>query len=998
MFVPRGRGGLGGARRHPGRKVSSCQLVKITLAYAMGCLVTLYVLKVVYSLTGEQALARVFDDSSGRDEHVSSYPYVRVRDFDIYEGSPMTFDDLEMNPPVTKNDVLINATYMCPVYSGPGFDETKVAFTKNVRVASVKTSDTTTTTSRNRAHFLAMPKPQRVALDWDDSPYAAASLTNANYLLSLEPDRFLATFKQNAKMHPKAAPYGGWEHPTCELRGHFLGHYLSALSQLAAYGTAPKQQGEEARRLAIYIVQQLSEVQEALGEDGYLSAFPSEFLDRFDNHKPVWAPLYTIHKLLRGLLDASHLLGIEQALDVAVALAEYIKARVDRVIQERGFDWHTASLNMEYGGINEVAYRLAARVTRNATRRRALADLGQLFEKPCFTGRLLADAVGVANEGPNGKDGLGGYHANTHYPILHGSQTLAEFYSELADSPSPAIHARAQAVLMELSAHFIHVLKQRSYVTGGSTHVEIWAHSHHLGETVADHLAHEPQWANAHQESCTSVNLIATARALLRWRGATAASVSYAELIEKLLLNGILGTQRGLEEGKMLYMTGLGPGASKGGPQHWRPTGWGDAHDSFWCCYGTLVEAFASLPVDVFLSDEDKSSVPEVLVLQLISATLTMDSGTRVKVEAVAPGQNGRSASIVVRTLPRSEELMMLSVRMPSWARASMPISVHLREMNNRVHAIPDVTPGRFLRLRRRWKRGDELRIDIDVELRVECLADARAEFQNLCAVLLGPVVLAALTNGYREVASISADDVQKFVKEVPIASREAVVSLRASSSEGDIYYVVRGDESSDAEWPSSVPPTAIRVSSVESNLPKLLGARKGGTDAANRASWVRHDDAQQMSLESLDRPGCYLGCDGLVCGLPDAGAAPQFRTVEHGSCTTLQSSTGRGVLHVTWTDSSSSSSSSSSPAVTCIGVSEALPPPSSSACLSLDAPSSFPTSSFVYSPPSIISNIRRPTRSYLLVALNGIVDERYSVYLKQRSWTSEVQESWSTN
>jgi DUF1680 family protein len=79
------------------------------------------------------------------------------------------------------------------------------------------------------------------------------------------------------------------------------------------------------------------------------------------------------------------------------------------------------------------------------------------------------------------------------------------------------------------------------------------------------------------------------ARALLSWTGA----VKYADFLERVLHNGILGTQRGYVPGVMLYNLPLGAGVSKAGKQHWRASGWGEPLASFWCCYGTLVESFA---------------------------------------------------------------------------------------------------------------------------------------------------------------------------------------------------------------------------------------------------------------------------------------------------------------------------------------------------------------------------------------------------------------------
>ena len=52
----------------------------------------------------------------------------------------------------------------------------------------------------------------------------------------------------------------------------------------------------------------LAECQRKLGS-GYLSAFPEEFIDRVESQKRVWAPWYTLHKILAGLLDMNEHCG-----------------------------------------------------------------------------------------------------------------------------------------------------------------------------------------------------------------------------------------------------------------------------------------------------------------------------------------------------------------------------------------------------------------------------------------------------------------------------------------------------------------------------------------------------------------------------------------------------------------------------------------------------------------------------------------------------------------
>src|SRR5262249_8007188 len=129
------------------------------------------------------------------------------------------------------------------------------------------------------------------------------------YLLSLDPERLLHTFRLNAGLPSTAKPYAGWEAPSVELRGHFTGHYLSACARMS--GSA---EDAELKRRAIYVAGELAKCQEKLG-NGSLSAFPESFIDRVEAGQRVWAPWYTLHKILAGLLDVYQYCDDKQALE-----------------------------------------------------------------------------------------------------------------------------------------------------------------------------------------------------------------------------------------------------------------------------------------------------------------------------------------------------------------------------------------------------------------------------------------------------------------------------------------------------------------------------------------------------------------------------------------------------------------------------------------------------------------------------------------------------------
>jgi len=109
-----------------------------------------------------------------------------------------------------------------------------------------------------------------------------------SYLYSLPNERLAYNFRVTASIPTDADPLGGWEAPDCELRGHYVGHYLSSCALLHA------STGDEtilAKGNALVAI--LAECQ---AKDGYLGAYPATFYDKLRAHQRVWAPFYTYHK------------------------------------------------------------------------------------------------------------------------------------------------------------------------------------------------------------------------------------------------------------------------------------------------------------------------------------------------------------------------------------------------------------------------------------------------------------------------------------------------------------------------------------------------------------------------------------------------------------------------------------------------------------------------------------------------------------------------------
>jgi len=196
-------------------------------------------------------------------------------------------------------------------------------------------------------------------------PFVDALEVNRRFLLAQDEDRLLHMFRLTAGIPSTAEPLGGWEAPVNELRGHYLGHYLSALAKMSqSLGDS------ELKTRGNRMVTVLAECQQRIG-NGYLSAFPEEFFDRLRDGKSVWAPFYTLHKIMAGLLDMHTLAGNAQALEVVQGMARW----TGRWAQPLGDEHMARVLEREYGGMNEMLYNLAAVTGRDTYR-----DLAHRFD------------------------------------------------------------------------------------------------------------------------------------------------------------------------------------------------------------------------------------------------------------------------------------------------------------------------------------------------------------------------------------------------------------------------------------------------------------------------------------------------------------------------------------------------------------------------------------------------------------------------------------------
>ena len=409
---------------------------------------------------------------------------------------------------------------------------------------------------------------------------------NSRYLDSLTADRLLHTFRLTSGITSTATPYKGWEDPTCELRGHFAGgHYLSAVA-LASAGsgnTDLKNRGNE-------MIAGLDACQKK-NPSGYLSAYPTDLFEHLAEGKPVWAPFYTYHKIMAGLLDMYTLTGNTDALRVAEGMARWVGEYFTGISN----DQRQRMLRVEYGGMNEVLVNLAS-----VTKKDRYLATAHLFEQPNFLDPLASR-----------RDELTGLHANTHVPKIIGA---ARMYEVTGDRRYQQI---AEYFLEE-------VLTARNYVIGNTSLDEHW-------KTPAGHLEGTLGWTNA--ECCVAYNLMKLQRLVFGWT----ADARWMDEYERALFNCRLGTQDA--QGMKQYFFPLAAG-------YWRA--YHSPEESFWCCTGSGVEDFAKFADTIYFRRDS-----DVYVNQFIASTLDWkdegfgieqvtkfpeEQGTTLKIKSTRPG------------------------------------------------------------------------------------------------------------------------------------------------------------------------------------------------------------------------------------------------------------------------------------------------------------------------------------------------------------------------
>jgi len=479
--------------------------------------------------------------------------------------------------------------------------------------ASLPTSLTASRSQSNSpAPRLLQFTPDKVSID--GGIFAENKDRMLKYLLTVNDDSMLYNFRKAASLDTKGAkPLTGWDAPECLLKGHTTGHYLSALALAACC------EGNESiyQKKLCYMVHELAECQNAMEssgnfQEGFLSGYSEEqfdSLEQYMTYPSIWAPYYTLHKIMAGLLDSYEYSGIKTALEIVEKIGMWVYKRLSACSDEQRRRMWSMYIAGEYGGMNEVMARLY----------RFSLKPEYILAARFFDNDLLIYPMSQKI------DTLPGIHANQHIPQIVG---LLELYSQTAESK----YYTTAYNFWEI------VTKSHTFSIGGIGEGELFQDADIVTKFLTDKTA----------ESCASYNMLKLTSRLF---GYTAAS-QMVDYYERTLYNHIVAThdQSGPTGGSTYFMP-LKPGGKKEFDT-----------DGNTCCHGTGLENHLKYNEMIYHRDISQNDHDILYINLFIPSTLDWtEKGIKIR-QSDGYLEHG-SVKINIEGTARFE----LRLRIPGW-------------------------------------------------------------------------------------------------------------------------------------------------------------------------------------------------------------------------------------------------------------------------------------------------------------------------------------------
>lgn len=559
-------------------------------------------------------------------------------------------------------------------------------------------------------------------------------------LATTDPDSFLYMFRNAfGQEQPKGAePLGVWDTQETKLRGHATGHYLTAIAQAYASTGYDKTLQANFKEKMEYMVNTLYQLEQLSGKPkeaggkfvsdptavpfgpgktsydsdlspegirtdyenwgkGFISAYPPDQFIMLENgatyggqKTQIWAPYYTLHKILAGLMDVYEVSGNEKALETAKGMGDWVYARMKKLPTETLISMWNRYIAGEFGGMNEAMARLY-RITKDPH----YLEVAQLFDNIKVFYGDAKHSHGLAKN----VDTFRGLHANQHIPQIMGA---LEMYR---DSNTPEYYNVADNFWYKTVNDYM-------YTIGGVAGARNPANAECFISQPA--TIYENGFSSGGQnETCATYNMLKLTGDLFLYDQ----RAEYMDYYERGLYNHILASVA-QDSPANTYHVPLRPGSVKQ---------FGNAHmTGFTCCNGTAIESNTKFQNSIYFKSTDTNTL---YVNLYVPSTLEWTEKKVMIVQTTDfPKEDFTKLTI------KGNGKFDVKVRVPHWATKGFFVTINGKQEKIKAQQ------GSYLTLKRNWKNGDTIELRMPFEFHLESVMDQ----QNIASLFYGPILLAA--------------------------------------------------------------------------------------------------------------------------------------------------------------------------------------------------------------------------------------------------------------
>ena len=529
----------------------------------------------------------------------------------------------------------------------------------------------------------------------------------------------------------------GWDSPDTKLKGHGSGHYMSAIAQAYAVATNPEQKAI-LRKNITRMVNELRECQEKtfvynkelkrnweardfapeaelremkgtwaafdeykkhpeLYGYGYINAIPAqhcaliEMYRAYNNSDWVWAPYYSVHKQLAGLIDIATYFDDKEICDKALLIAKdmglwvwnrmhyrtYVKQ--DGTQDERRakpgnrYEMWDMYIAGEVGGMSESLARLSEMVS-NPDEKAKLLEAANCFDAPKFYDPLSKNIDDIRTR-----------HANQHIPMIIGA--LRSYKSN------------QKPYYYNLAENFWRLVQGRyMYAMGGVGNGEMFRQPYTQILSMATNGLQEGESETYPDinETCCAYNLVKLSKDLNCYNPDNA---QYLDYIERTLYNQIIGSLNP-DQYQTCYQYAVGLNATKP---------FGNETPQSTCCGGTGSENHTKYQQSAYFANDHTLWVG----LYMPTTLHWKEKGVTIKQDCLWPAQHSAIK------ITEGEGNFTLKLRVPYWATQGFSIKVNGKEV------AKSYQPSTYVELEQKhWKVGDVVEIDMPFSKHIEYGAD----------------------------------------------------------------------------------------------------------------------------------------------------------------------------------------------------------------------------------------------------------------------------------